>query len=287
MPGFVLDEVALRNVDESARAAIMQASNDAHPKFQYAVTNTSDRTLNFETIEELLARLRKAPEDIETISFRQTSSDSGVKVAFRRVGEVQLSGFSESPEFQFEFDRVRESIVKTMEPYGRIIRYFAIRKRVGSLLVLGIVLASMVLGADTSYYFYARSVGVNIEDTSVLPTGNEYLRRAAEALKSNDPNKKLDALLMAQLEGFENVSGVLVRQARRIKIELAAIGTLLVLMLVRKLLVALYPLSVFMFGLNEKRYQRLQGKRQIWGIAIGAAFVVNLIAGLIVAFALK
>jgi hypothetical protein len=288
LPGFVLDESNLRGIDQSARLAVTQTDTEARLRSQYAVSYSSDKTHNFEDINSLIERLKTVPQGVETVSLRHTSTeDSGIEVTFSRTGEVNLSGFSQSPTFQFEFDRVFESVKNTIEPYGVFIRHFAFDKRIRSLLAVAIIAASMALTVFTTFYFYAKSVGVNIEDTSMIPTGNEYAKRLAEALRSTDINKKLDALLIERLAGFENVRDVLNSLGRDIKIDLLLIAILVGFLLVRKLFIRLYPRSMFMFGSNEKRYQDLKAKRQIWGIAVGVAFVVNIVAGLIVAFAMK
>ncbi len=68
---------------------------------------------------------------------------------------------------------------------------------------------------------------------------------------------------------------------------LGGIAVCLVLAGGRKLGERLYPQSFYLFGRNQKVYSSLQSKRQVWGIAIVAGFLVNIAAGFTVALLVK
>jgi hypothetical protein len=136
-------------------------------------------------------------------------------------------------------------------------------------------------------YIYAQRVGVNVDDPTVIPVGNEYLRRAALALKSHDVNVKLDALLSAQLAGFTNVRDYLASDYRQIVRALIGIAVCVIVLLGFKQMIKLYPKSLFLFGGETRKLEHLQNQRQIWGICIVLAFIANVLAGLVVAVLTK
>jgi hypothetical protein len=126
-------------------------------------------------------------------------------------------------------------------------------------------------------------VGVNI-DPSLIPSGNTYFQEVEQALKSDSLSRKLDVLLMAQLRSFRNVQDVLDLLEGLIVFSLIALSIIAVSMLLLRVIARLYPLSFFAFGHQREVLSKLQHKREIWGVAVLLAFIVNVIAGLLITF---
>lgn len=288
LPGYIVDEDLLKRVDKLESEII--AGSDAGEQVaisRYLITRKRD-VVEFKSSDRLLADLNESPVDIRSVSVRRTlHRESGIDVVFSNDGEIRVSGFSDNSDFQFNVERLHELLLSSSEEQSWVVRALVgLRPRYRLLLSTLLLLLSFLLLFSVFYYAYATRVGVDI-DPGLIPRGNEYLQKAADALKSNDVNTKLNALLLAQLSGFENVSDVLARTRRSIIIYLAGIFVIATLLLVRKLLERLYPRAFFLFGQNRRSYSSLQSKRQIWGVAIVIGFLVNVAAGLAIAIMMR
>jgi hypothetical protein len=282
---FLLGEELLSQIDELSRT-IISHDNPEIIESSYSIRMLEHQDIGFDSFSDLLKTVKSEPQLIHSIEITHTIKEkSGIRVLFGQKGLVSLSGFSNLPSFDFEVERLRELITRSREDYNWFIRLLA-SARFLFLTFSTLIVVSVLLFGSIGYYFYATRVGINI-DPALIPNGNQYFAQVADALKSNDTNKKLDILLRAQLRYFTNVKDVLIETRHNIFIELFIIFFLIVLVIVRKIIVRLYPRSFFLFGHNEKVFQVLQTKRQVWGIAIGVAFVVNLAAGLLVAIMTK
>lgn len=90
------------------------------------------------------------------------------------------------------------------------------------------------------------------------------IKQLAEAIKSTETNKKLDALLASQFTGFQNVTDFLADLRRVIVAVVAILVALSFVLIARRVLRRLYPPCYFSFGRNERELQRLRTKRQFW-----------------------
>jgi hypothetical protein len=281
---FVLDKDAIERIERLAFSAV--AGQDDDLISEYAVRTVSNKNIEFDSFSSLLDYLQTEPRNVASVSLEHTKEEaSGVRIVFGSSGDIELSGFSNTASFDFELDHLRQAILQSKQEYNWFVRSF-LWEQWPLVFVFLLAMASLVLLFSVGYYSYARAVGINIDPT-LIPSDNRFAERIADAVRSNDINKKLDVLLMAQLKDFTNVRDVLGEVGTAISIELFCIAVLIVAMVARKLLARLYPRSFFVFGNNEKVYRDLQTKRQVWGIAVGVAFVVNVIAGVVVAFMMK
>ena len=230
--------------------------------------------------------MRHSPEHVESLNIRHFAGEStGINISFGSEGIVRISGYSENLSFRFAFEEVKESALLVKEEYSWFVRYWAFSRRskllvtaLSSATYIGLSLGLFVL---MFYYAYAKKVGVDV-DPRLIPQGNERFKQLAEAIKSTDINKKLDALLVSQFAGFQNVTDFLVDLRRDIVAVVMILVALNFVLIARKVIRRLYPLCYFSFGRNERELQSLRTKRQFWGVTIFAALLVNLLAGILV-----
>jgi hypothetical protein len=288
LPGYVVDQDLLRRVDELEVEAICATEEDKTGVPPRYVLSRRRDVLEFKSMAVLIADLNREPRDVRSLAIRRTlRRRAGIDVVFSNDGAIRISGFSNSSDFQFNVARLSELLLTSAEERAWAIRtivFLPPKHRV--LLATLLVLLSFFLLTSVGYYLYAIKIGVNI-DPSLIPRGNEHLQKVADALKSTDINQKLNALLLAQLGGFQNVRDVLANTRRNIIVELSGILTLTALLFARKILGRLYPAAFFLFGHNQKIYSSLQTKRQVWGVAVLVGFIVNVAAGLAVALLLR
>jgi hypothetical protein len=210
--------------------------------------------------------------------------ESGINVEFfRNYGKIGVSAYSNALDFQFHIDRLFREIQKCKQEYSWFVRKFIIERDLPRNVLNWLFICSFLLLFFAGYYFYALKVGVNIDPT-FIPSGNEYFQEVEQAIRSDDIARKLDVLLLSQLKGFTNVQDVLQRQQTLIIFTLIVLAIAVVLYFLARFVENLYPTAFFEFEPQKKILVDIQRKRDIvWaGIVIG--FIVNVIAGLIIAF---
>ncbi|MDQ3820819.1 MAG: hypothetical protein M3362_24465 [Acidobacteriota bacterium] len=285
IPGYVLNEDILERIDAISKQAVIGTvdSNTEKVQIGYWGANEAGHTLKFETPESLISTLDSEDMQLKSISLQYIVPDqSGINVGFLPKGKIELSAFGNALDFQFNIDKLLREIRRCDQEYGWLIRTFIIRSKTRRMLSTAVLLLSLFLFFNIGYYLYALKVGVNI-DPSVIPSGNTYFKEVEAALKSADISKKLNVLLVAQLRDFSNVQDVLILHRRLIIFSVIALSIAAVFILILRAIIRLYPLSFFAFGRQKEVLLRLHRKREIWGIAVILGFVVNVVAGLVVA----
>jgi len=286
IPGYVVDSEILHRIDAIAREAVAGTEDPrmADLEVEYSVTTEAGVELKFETIDSLEARLNSEPKQLESVSLEyRVPLEVGISLVFESKGEIGLSAFGDAPDFQFNIDRLTRELRRCDQEYGWLVRTFVFPARVRMLLAMLLFPVSFYLLFHIGYYLYALNVGVNI-DPSLIPSGYTYFQEVEKALKSDSIARKLDVLLLAQLRDFKNVQDILEREERLVVLSLIALAIIVVLSALLRSIARLYPLSFFAFGRQKEVLSKLQRRREIWGVAVLLGFIVNIIAGLIVAF---
>lgn len=287
LSAYIVDEQVLSEVEAIAAAAVGEPEGGAEVRRHYVVSTIKRETISFASLQELNGYLDHHPEAVRSLSLNYSlKRESGLDVVFSTDGNIRISGFSSRPDFSFNVNQLYEFLLTTREDLPWAVRILVFKPHIKKTVALLLPPLSILLLALISYYLHALRVGVNI-DPALIPKGNEYYQKVAGALKSNDTNEKLNALLLVQLVGFDNVSNVLISVRSLIFWTIVAIAFLVVLAFGRKVGKHLYPSSFYMFGRNQKAYVSLQGSRQIWGVAIVVGFVVNIAAGFAVALLVR
>ncbi|HKO62280.1 MAG TPA: hypothetical protein VJV03_14040 [Pyrinomonadaceae bacterium] len=285
MPGYVLDAPILRRIDAVCRESVSQKSTNGARDLEFICyeTTADDQMISFESLDVLIKHLDGGTTDPEILTIQYSQPErAGIHLDFLKKGQVHLVAYSKSLEFRFNIEQLSREIRRSDQEYGWAIRTFIFKPYLVRTVKLLLVLVSVFLLANSAYYLYARKVGVNI-DPNVIPKGNEYAVQVEEAIKTQDTAEKLNVLLVGQLQYFTNVRDVLMRQERIIIASVAMIVVLIISIGLRKMLVNLYPLSFFAFETQKPALIKLVRKREILGVAVIIGFVVNLVAGLVIA----
>jgi hypothetical protein len=287
LPGYLLDPDSLNRICQIARQLV---GGTEETPFGYEIRaihkNAKQETLRGTSINGLVENLGQHATVIEDFDIRFGNPELGaVNVNFGIRGDIDLRAYSNAVDCQVNLDRLKREIKECDQQSGWFVRTFVYNPNWRRFLAVGVVLMSISLTILLASYAYAHMVGVNIDSSHIL-SDNVTITRIDEAIKSNDPNKKLDALLMAQITqmGFVNLSDFL-RDERRFIIDLLiAIVVLSLVVLSLRWLRSLYPRAFFLFGGSQIRtWAKLQKRREILVTAIIIGFIINLLAGVMVA----
>ncbi len=284
--GYVIDSEALKRVDEISREAVtsMGELKLEHLKLAYWITTPDENTVKFTRIDTLVTHLESKPIEVKSLSLQYIVDDrAGISLVFQPEGEIELSAYSNALDFQFNIDRLTREIQKCDRKYGWFVRTFIFHPRARRILGSIVLLVSWFLLLNIGYYLYALAVGVNI-DTALVTSKNSYYQKVEAAIKSDDISRKLNVLLLAQFRSFVNVRDILRRQEQYVIFSLIALVITLALLWALRSVARLYPLSIFAFGGQKEILAELLRKREIWTVAVVIGLIVNVLAGIIIAF---
>jgi len=132
------------------------------------------------------------------------------------------------------------------------------------------------------YYIYGLQVGIDI-DPNLLTGRTAYVKIVETAINSEDIVEKLDVLLLGNLRGFINVTDFFQIMRSFLIVCIIAIVILLSFILVSKHLKKFYPKSFIAIGYQIEELSRIEKSRDRWVAGIIIGFVVNIVAGIILA----
>lgn len=205
---------------------------------------------------------------------------------FQSDGLVETKAFSDSPDLQFDLDRLARQIQECDQQYSWPVRSFLFNPTARNAVRRIISLLFVFLLGSLIWYFYARRVGVNI-DASLIPPGETIANRVEEAIKSGDVNLKLNVLLTRQLYGFKNIKDILSLWKTIIAWLSISLMVAAICALALRLFTGLYPKAYFRFGSQEKAWLKLEQRREVWGVVIVIGFCVHILAGIVLGFFAK
>lgn len=287
LTGYVIDSDQLENLDAACKETIKYEHGETGATTTYWIKKSDKEGLEFDDYSSFNDYLSSNPIKIDSISMKYLSfPGTGLSLLFQPRGEIEVSGYSNLPDFQFNIDRIINDIEGSYDDYNWPVRNFIFNRRIKNAMTTILMGLSIMLFLSIGYLFYARSVGVNI-DPSLIPSGNTYFQQLEEVLNSGDTNDKLDILLVAQLRNFSNVEEIIIRQERFISILVFSIIVLLIIYICLRLISNLYPRSFFAVGKNVQVLADMKRKREIWGVAIIIGFIVNVVAGLLIAILME
>lgn len=280
-----MDEPSLRRIDTYVRNSLGENGDESAPTELDCLISTYDgATFRFKSIDMLLDHCSKTRDLIKNLDLNFRATDIGrINIYFQDAGVVRftVSGSAQNTEFMAE-GLTRE--IKNCGPsHNWLIRLLAFSRSPGEWLTILLVMISLFLLWEIPYYFYADRVGVDI-NPSLLHDGNLYYRDVEHAIQSSSIEEKLNVLLKGQLKNFTNVSAVLKSTQIRIGAGAAVLVGIVFLLFALRSYSSAYPRAYFSLGLATDHLHRLERKRDIWTIGVGLAFVVNLVAGIVVAF---
>ncbi len=258
-------------------------STDNDCKVTYHAFLEDGSVFQFHSIEEVLDHPNTPPEVIEGLRISRLG-DEGRKV------EVELDNSGEIIIDACGSPHIVEGVVHTLgqhlraldQQFSGLVKTFVLRNRPRRLAIRLIALAASMLLLLLGYYLYSLNVGVDVSPDLISP-GMTYFQRVEEAIHSQDLSEKLDVLLLSQYRGFMNVTDFL--QLLR---SLMIACLLIVLILgsaawISRHLKRYFPPSFFAIGHQKEQLVRIEKKRELWIAGIIVGFVVNIIAGILVA----
>ncbi len=279
-----MDAHGLTRIDSAAREAALGSMAGAESSLNSAfyLRSQDGHTIHLSTRESLLQELNSQHLPPKSLIFHyEAPQHSAVDVEFQDGGKILLTAFSPDFDFPFRIERLTRELLACDPGYNWFVRRFILDRLAARGLAVAAVVISFFLSSIIAYYFYAQSVGTDVDPT-VIPRGNESFRKVADALKSGDVSQKLDALLVSQLRNFHNLQDVLLGLERAIMISLIIILLAGLLLYARRLVLRLYPNALFVFGAEEKRLNSILRKREILLTAVLIGFIVNLVAGFLI-----
>jgi hypothetical protein len=285
-PGYIVTKEALEKIDHLATSIFDELSTNGNIKTSVMIylRTKEKREFQFGSISLAKDMIETDKCIVEDLELRYTKGDKyGIDIDFRSWGEICLNAFGEDPSFQFRIHSIEKEIETYDQEYSWPIRQLFLRNKVRLLVMLGIVVSSLTLLFHIFYYSYGHNVGVNI-DPKLLVRGFSYFSDVDKAIKSDSIAFKLNVLLRGQLQHFDNISNIQLRSKKWIKATSISLVIFSILFAVLRIVKNLYPLAFIALGVNEKKLIRLEKQREIWLIGIVVAFVVNLLAGLAIAF---
>ena len=117
--GYVVDEQSLRQIDEIASSAVSDPDGDKPIKTHYSITTTGRETNDLKSLDELVKHLNRIPDKVRSLTLRYTRlRRSGIEVVFSTEGEIRVSGFSNSEDFQFNVSQLQEALLSLREDCG-------------------------------------------------------------------------------------------------------------------------------------------------------------------------
>ena len=281
IPGYILDDVALKQTDLSVRQVI--SGNEGEVRCEAIARVADDSTRHrFPSVDELIVFLNNSNAASKQIEIAYTSTHgTRLDVVFGSDGEVTLEGSSSLPDFRIQIEGVARELAAIDHEIPYLVNVFVISKWPRRVLVQIVALLSALLLLNIGYYFYAISVGVDI-DPKYIPEGNKYYQDVDSALKSTDVNDKVDTLLRGHLVSFSNVSSVLSRLRGYLIQCIIGLGISVLMLFAIRYLIRLYPLAFFAIGRQQKVLEKLRRRRDLFVMGIIVAFVVNVVAGVVV-----
>ena len=280
--GFCVDRSGLARLDNCVKS-VLQFQNAGSVVQAELVLSTSEATKTFANIDELTAALTSNKSLVKWFALRYQSQGDAIEVSFQMDGHIVITGYSDRDAAALKLEQIEQEARSLDQEYGPIITWFISSRNVRSVVSSIVAGACFSLLVNIVFYIYAINVGVDI-DPSVVPSGNQYFLEVEEALKSSDSSLKLDVLLRGQLKGFANVSTILQRTLSWIvysaAFAVAGVAGVFLLVYMKKI----YPAGFLSLGSNERKLQSFVRQREILIVGIIVAFIVNIAAGLVLAF---
>ena len=205
IPGYVLGHDSLSRIDRSAKKMFSKVGDITQEFLVIGKETTSCATLN--EVTRLFEESRLVPIGI---GLSYTSNDGGLRVLFQPNGQIRVYARGQLKGFENQFENIKRELRGCdQEPNflvtSLVFSRYSRRILTGALFL--IFATSFFLAWETCYYFYAASVGVDI-DPKLIPDGNAYFKEVEQALQKGSDAEKIDVLLRGQLRMFSNVSGV-------------------------------------------------------------------------------
>lgn len=283
--GYTVDSNALDRMHKIALNALAKNEDYSEIDISYGVKFfEKPERVEFADINSFHNYIESEKVTVKEISAQYIKlNQAGIYVLLDYDGDVEISAFGSEIDFQFYIDKLKREVKSFDEEHNWLIRNLIMRSKLRIFIIAIILMTSSLLLINIFLLLRAQNIGVDIDPT-LLYQGNEYFLDVEEALNSDSLTNKLNVLLKGQLKSFVNAQEFINLRQRYIR------GTLLTLVISSTVLAVLsqlkriYPWSLFLMGVNRDKLSKLQKRRDIWNYGIIFAFVINIIAGIVVTF---
>ncbi|MBI5301870.1 MAG: hypothetical protein HY868_07020 [Chloroflexi bacterium] len=244
------------------------------------------KLFQFHDLDQLLAYPNTPPDKIEGLKIARLSKDNRkVEIELDTSGNIIIDVCGPSNKVGGIVHAFSQHLRSLDQEYPWFAKSIILDRRPRGLITLITLLASFVLMWTIGYYLYASRVGVNI-NPDLLP-GMTYAQRIEKAIQSQDLGEKMNALLLSTLRDFTNVSDILHTVQTIIIVCIVLILVMAIFDRLLKHLKQYFPLAFFAIGHQQEVIARLEKTREIWIVGILVAFVVNILAGIVVAVMIR
>jgi hypothetical protein len=287
LAAYLIDEPFLKGVDTFVRESCSGLSDGSKPlSLSCMVQTTDDGSCTFNSIDELLSHFARSRELIRELRLDyRAERGERIEITFPPQKVVDFSAYGDSPKFHFLADGLARELRRSDANFHWLARTLAFSRVPRRILASLIPLVSWLLLLAVGYYFHAKKVGVDV-DPKLLYDDNTYYQDVERAIKSESTDEKLNILLRGELKNFRNVTVVIGQIKRQIAVLSIALLLIAAGLLAIRSISSAYPRSFFAIGHGVERLRKLERKREIWIVGVVIAFIINLAAGLLVAFAL-
>ncbi|GAG51318.1 unnamed protein product, partial [marine sediment metagenome] len=218
---------------------------------------------------------------------------TGIEIA-TGVAKQQQIGVLLEPDGDITLDitgptHVVEGVAHTLRQRLRVldqhypwaVRALVLSSRFRRLTAKLAVITFLVFALSVGMYVYGKFVGVDV-DPRLISEGMTYYQKVENAIASSDLQQKLNVLLMGHYKYFINVSEYLIKCRTWAVFALGIFAVLFILAWVSRHMTRYYPRAYFALGTRTDDLKRLEKGRDAWVFGIIAAFLVNVLAGVLI-----
>lgn len=284
--GLYINRDILIKVDELCKKSLRNSDDEASTSSEINASTDKGRTVTAQNIPALLEKIDGIDEVVNSIlmNYEDESSNSAMQISFEKDGDVEILAYGAKHDLEFGMQRVKMGLGSCDQEYHWLISKVTKSKFFLALPILSFLIFSISALVFTGYYFYAKSVGIDIDQSIVVQDHLKYIREVEKAIHTDAISEKLNILLKGQLVGFTNLTDVIKDTSSKIRI--FTLGALIsgVLIFLQYQLRKLFPSSFFEIGSQVGQYEKLVKKRDLWVVGIIIAFGINIISGIFVSF---
>ncbi|WP_162995785.1 hypothetical protein [Janthinobacterium agaricidamnosum] len=284
--GLYLNEDILKKIDTLAKKIVLESNALPHIESEIRASTDKGRSISAIDIPTLLKKIEGIDEKINSFSIRHETINrkTAIQIVFDKKGEVKINAYGTQTDLEFNLQRIKMEINVCDQEYHWLIQKVTTSKFLRATPITIFFSLSMITMICIFYYFYAKSIGIDIDNTLIIHDSLQYVKDVEKAIRSDSVSEKLNAILKGELRNFSNVTEVL--KDISLKIRFLSISTFIVAvaLFLQYKLKKLFPIYFFEFGHQIGQYEKLVKKREIWIVGIILAFAVNIISGIFVSF---
>jgi len=280
--GFVFSVEHMKRTEAMVRGSrIFSHDNNSLITAAYIAILQNGKEEIFASLEDLANYENADSANIVSLRAEFECRPKRLVIWFQEDGTIHFQVFASRNE-RIELNGSLGQQLKSYNPnYSGFVKMIIVDKMFQRLATALAIVLSVCLVVLIVSYAYARAEGINV-DPRVLPSN--YLKQVESAIKSSNIQEKLDTILMSNFQGFTNVTDLYPHFLRGIRISIIGFILFSGMAWIVSYLRRLYPVAFFSVGAQIEKLSRIEKRREIWMVAIVLGFMVNLAAGIVIAF---